>query len=51
MELKHTIKLIQLLDSAIAEIEEQIQAQLQDSPITTIPGITFRMAASRNWRF
>lgn len=45
MELKHTIKLIQILDSDIAEIEEQIQAQIQDSPITTIPGISFRMAA------
>ena len=45
MELKHTIKLIQILDSDIAEIEEQIQAQVQDSPITTIPGISFRMAA------
>ena len=45
MELKHTIKLIQFLDSDIAEIEEQIQAKFQDSPITTIPGITFRMAA------
>ena len=45
MELRQTIKLIQILDSDIAEIEEQIQAQVQDSPITTIPGISFRMAA------
>lgn len=45
MELKHTIKLIQILDSDIAEIEEQIQSQVQDSPITTIPGISFRLAA------
>ena len=45
MELRHTIKLIQVLDSDIAEIEEQIQTQVQDSPITTIPGITFKMAA------
>ena len=45
MELKHTIKLIQILDSDIAEIEEQIQTHVQDSPIATIPGITFKMAA------
>ena len=45
MELKHTIKLIQILDSDIAEIEEQIQTHVQDSPIATIPGISFRMAA------
>ena len=45
MELRQTIKLIQILDSDIAEIEQQIQAQVQDSPITTIPGISFRMAA------
>ena len=45
MELKHTIKLIQILDSDIAEVEEQIQMQVQDSPITTIPGISFKMAA------
>ena len=45
MELRHTIKLIQIFDSEIAEIEEKIQTQMQDSPITTIPGITFRTAA------
>ena len=45
MELRQTIKLIQILDSDIAEIEEQIQTHVQDSPITTIPGISFRMAA------
>jgi len=45
MELKHTIKLIQVLDFEIAEIEEQIQSLIQDSPITGIPGISFRMAA------
>ena len=45
MELKHTIKLIQILDSDIAEIEQQIQTHVQDSPIATIPGISFRMAA------
>ena len=37
IELRHTIKLIQILDYDIAEIEEQIQAQVQDSPIATIP--------------
>lgn len=45
MELKHTIKLIQILDSDIAEIEEKIQTAVQDSPITTIPCISFKMAA------
>ena len=45
MELKHTIKLIQILDTDIDEIEEQIQKQVQDSPIATIPGISFKMAA------
>lgn len=45
MELMQTIKLIQIFDSDIAEIEEQIQSQVQDSPIATIPGITFKMAA------
>ena len=33
MELRQTIKLIQILDSDIAEIEEQIQTHVQDSPI------------------
>ncbi|MBR6012278.1 MAG: hypothetical protein IK062_00670 [Selenomonadaceae bacterium] len=42
MELKHTIKLIQNLDSEIEEIEEQIQTHVQDSPIATVPGISFR---------
>ena len=45
MELKHTITLIQVLDSEIEEIEQQIQTTFQDSPITTIPGISFKMAA------
>ena len=52
MELRQTIKLIQILDSDIAEIEEQIQSHVQNSPITTIPGITFKMAAmiqAENW--
>lgn len=39
------LRLIQILDSEIEEIEEQIQKQVQDSPIATIPGISFRMAA------
>jgi len=42
MELKHTIKLIQVLDSDIEEIEQQIQTAFQVSPVTTIPGISFR---------
>ena len=36
---------IQPLDSDITEIEQQIKSQVQDSPIATIPGISFRMAA------
>ena len=47
LELQHTIRLIRELDAEIAEIEEQIQAIMDelDSPITTIPGLGFRMAA------
>ena len=47
LELQHTIRLIRELDTEIAEIEVQIQAILDelDSPITTIPGLGFRMAA------
>ena len=43
----HTIRLIRELDNEIAEIEEQIQAIMDElnSPITTIPGLGFRMAA------
>ena len=33
------------MDSDITEIEQQIKSQVQDSPIATIPGISFRMAA------
>lgn len=47
LELRHTIRLIRELDNEIADIEAAIQAimeQLQ-SPITTIPGLGFRMAA------
>ena len=47
LELRNTIGLIRALDDEIAEIEKEIQsilAQLQ-SPITTIPGMGFRMGA------
>ena len=47
LELQHTIRLIRELDVEIAEIEEQIQSIMDElhSPITTIPGVGFRMAA------
>ena len=47
LELQHTIRLIHELDAEIAEIEEQTQSLMEelDSPITTIPGLGFRMAA------
>ena len=47
LELQHTIRLIRELDTEIAEIEEQIQSIMDElnSPITTIPGMGFRMAA------
>ena len=47
LELQHTIRLIRELDAEIAEIEGQIQSFMEelDSPITTIPGLGFRMAA------
>ena len=47
LELQHTIRLIRELDSEIAEIEKQIQSIMEKlhSPITTIPGLGFRMAA------
>lgn len=47
LELQHTIRLIRELDDEITEIEEQIQAIMDElnSPITTIPGLGFRMAA------
>ena len=46
LELQHTIRLREL-DDEIVEIEEQIQAIMDElnSPITTIPGLGFRMAA------
>ena len=47
LELQHTIRLIRELDTEIAEIEEQIHSIMDElhSPITTIPGLGFRMAA------
>ena len=46
LELQHTIRLIRELDTEIVEIEEQIQSIMDElhSPITTIPGMGFRMA-------
>ena len=47
LELRHTIKLIQILDEEIGEIEQQIQTHMQEihSPLESIPGISFRIAA------
>ena len=47
LELKHTIKLIQELDSEIDEIEKEIKIIMDNinSPILTIPGISYRMGA------
>lgn len=47
LELKHTISMISILDDEIAEIEARIKAIMDeiDSPIMTIPGISYRMAA------
>ena len=47
LELKHTIKLIQEITSEIDEIEIEIKNILDDtnSPILTIPGISYRMGA------
>ena len=47
LELQHTIRLIRELDAEIDEIESAIQAIMDklQSPITTIPGIGFRMGA------
>ena len=45
--MQHTIRLIRELNREIDEIEEQIQSIMDElnSPITTIPGLGFRMAA------
>ena len=47
LELQHTIRLIWELDAEIEEIETMIQATMEElhSPITTIPGIGYRMGA------
>lgn len=47
LELKHTIKLIQELDSEIADIEAEIKSIMDStgSPILTIPGMGYRMGA------
>ena len=47
LELRHTIHLIRELDEEIDEIEAEIQQIMDElhSPITTIPGIGYRMAA------
>ena len=47
LELRHTIRLIRELDAEIEDIEGSIQSLMDElnSPITTIPGLGFRMAA------
>ena len=47
LELKHTIKLIRELDTEIKEIENEIKSIMDEinSPILTIPGISYRMGA------
>ena len=47
LELQHTIRLIRELDAEIKDIEAAIQSMMDEmhSPITTIPGIGFRMGA------
>ena len=47
LELQHTIRFIRELDAEIEEIEAAIQAIIDElhSPITTIPGIGYRMGA------
>lgn len=47
LELQHTIRLIRELDAEIEEIETAIQDIMEEmnSPITTIPGIGYRMGA------
>ena len=47
LELKHTIRLIQELDAEINEIEAEIKIIMDElnSPILTIPGISYRMGA------
>ena len=47
LELKHTLRLISVLDSEITEIESEIKRIIDhiSSPILTIPGIGYRMGA------
>lgn len=47
LELRHTIALIRELDAEIEEIEAEIRSLMDEiqPPITTIPGINFRMGA------
>lgn len=47
LELRHTIKLIQILDEEIVEIEKRIKTHMQElhSPMESITGISFRLAA------
>ena len=47
MELKHTIHLINVISEEIAEIEAHIQEIMDESnsPVMTIPGISYRMGA------
>ena len=47
LELKHTIKLIWELDTEIDEIESEIKTIMEEinSPILSIPGISYRMGA------
>lgn len=47
LELRHTIRLIRELDKEIEEVESSIQDIMErlHSPITTIPGLGFRMGA------
>ncbi len=47
LELRHTIKLIQELSTEIDEIEDEIKSIIDkiNSPILTIPGISYRMGA------
>ena len=47
LELKHTIKLIRELDAEIKEIEDAIKSIMDEinSPILSIPGISYRMGA------
>lgn len=47
MELKHTIRLIREFDQEIEEIEKWIESRMDEieSPILTIPGISYRMGA------